>query len=257
MLRKISNDSRIYVYTIKMNEQRPSHILVVDDDRDIRDLLDRFLTKHGFRVSTARDGLSLRKALVNVAIDLIVLDVMLPGESGLSLCKTIRSESTTPIIMLTAMGDDSDRIIGLEVGADDYLPKPFNPRELLARINAVLRRFHSKQETSYLTGDTLKFDNWILNKGTRTLKNPKGIEIELTTGEYDLLLALVSHPRRILTRDYLLDLYRGRNANPFDRKIDIQIMRLRRKIEDNPKQPRLIKTVRGGGYMFSSEVKGD
>ena len=236
-----------------MPDQTVPHILVVDDDREIRDLLNRFLVKHGLRVSTARDGIEMTRILDGAAIDLVVLDLMLPGEDGLSLCRKLRSTTTLPVIMLTAMGEDTDRIVGLEMGADDYLPKPFNPRELLARIKAVLRRVQSLPAGSP-KGDTAKFDGWVLDLGSRRLTSPQGEEVELSTGEYDLLLAFATHPRRVLSRDQLLDLARGRTAAPFDRSVDIQVMRLRRKIEADPKEPRLIKTVRGGGYMFAAEV---
>jgi len=236
-----------------MADQTIPHILVVDDDREIRDLLNRFLVKHGLRVSTARDGVEMNRILDGSAIDLVVLDLMLPGEDGLSLCRKLRSTVNLPVVMLTAMGEDTDRIVGLEMGADDYLPKPFNPRELLARIKAVLRRVQSLPAASP-KGDTAKFDGWTLDLGSRRLTSPQGEEVELSTGEYDLLLAFATHPRRVLSRDQLLDLARGRTAAPFDRSVDIQVMRLRRKIEADPKEPRLIKTVRGGGYMFAAEV---
>jgi two-component system OmpR family response regulator len=236
-----------------MPEQTIAHILVVDDDREIRDLISRFLVKHGLRVSTARDGVEMMRILDGAAIDLVVLDLMLPGEDGLSLCRRLRATTTLPVIMLTAMGEDTDRIVGLEMGADDYLPKPFNPRELLARIKAVLRRVNSLANSAP-KGDIARFDGWTLDLGARRLSSPGGEEVELSTGEYDLLLAFATHPRRVLSRDQLLDLARGRSAAPFDRSIDIQVMRLRRKIESDPKEPRLIKTVRGGGYMFAAEV---
>jgi two-component system OmpR family response regulator len=236
-----------------MPDQTVPHILIVDDDREIRDLLNRFLVKHGLRVSTARDGIEMSRILDGAAIDLVVLDLMMPGEDGLSLCRKLRATNSLPVIMLTAMGEDTDRIVGLEMGADDYLPKPFNPRELLARIKAVLRRVQSLPASSP-KGDTAKFDGWVLDLGSRRLTSPQGEEVELSTGEYDLLLAFATHPRRVLSRDQLLDLARGRTAAPFDRSVDIQVMRLRRKIESDPKEPRLIKTVRGGGYMFAAEV---
>ena len=236
-----------------MPEQTIAHILVVDDDREIRDLISRFLVKHGLRVSTARDGAEMMRLLEGAAIDLVVLDLMLPGEDGLSLCRRLRATTSLPVIMLTAMGEDTDRIVGLEMGADDYLPKPFNPRELLARIKAVLRRVNNLNNSAP-KGDIAKFDGWTLDLGARRLSAPDGSEVELSTGEYDLLLAFATHPRRVLSRDQLLDLARGRSAAPFDRSIDIQVMRLRRKIEADPKEPRLIKTVRGGGYMFAAEV---
>jgi two-component system OmpR family response regulator len=196
----------------------------------------------------------MMKTLEGAAIDLVVLDLMLPGEDGLSLCRRLRATSMLPVIMLTAMGDDTDRIVGLEMGADDYMPKPFTPRELLARIKAVLRRVQALPASTTPSGETMCFDGWTLELGPRRLQSPRGADIELSTGEYELLLAFVTHPRRVLSRDQLLDLARGRSAAPFDRSIDIQVMRLRRKIEDDPKEPRLIKTVRGGGYIFAAEV---
>jgi two-component system OmpR family response regulator len=237
-----------------MSEPNQPHILVVDDDREIRDLLSRFLTKHGMRVTAARDGAEMMKALGERGIDIVVLDLMLPGEDGLVLCRRLRAESALPVIMLTAMGEDTDRIVGLEMGADDYLAKPFNPRELLARIKAVLRRARALPPATTPAGEALSFDGWSLEIASRRLLAPDGREVPLSTGEHDLLFAFLTHPRRVLSRDQLLDLARGRAAAPFDRSIDIQVMRLRRKIEADPKEPRLIKTVRGGGYVFSAEV---
>jgi len=237
-----------------MSEPAQPHVLVVDDDREIRDLLSRFLAKHGLRVTVARDGVEMMKALGERGIDIVVLDLMLPGEDGLALCRRLRSQSNLPVVMLTAMGEDTDRIVGLEMGADDYIPKPFNPRELLARIKAVLRRAQALPVTAAATGEALRFAGWTLELATRRLVTADAREVPLSTGEYDLLYAFLTHPRRVLSRDQLLDLARGRAAVPFDRSIDIQVMRLRRKIEDDPKEPRLIKTVRGGGYMFSAEV---
>ena len=239
-----------------ISEAPKPHILIVDDDAEIRDLLSRFLSKHEFRVTTARDGREMRQALQDWAFDLVVLDLMMPGEDGLTLCRQIRTESTIPIIMLTAMGEEVDRIIGLEVGADDYMAKPFNPRELAARIKAVLRRASGLGPSDTPEGRTqrLSFAGFELDPSTRTLNREIG-EIPLTAGEYDLLIAFVDHPRRVLNRDQLLDMARGRAAIPFDRSIDVQVGRLRRKIEEDPKNPALIKTVRGGGYMFTAEVR--
>ena len=231
------------------------HILVVDDDREIRDLVQRFLRKHDYRITTAGEGQEMRKVLQSGHFDLIVLDLMLPGEDGLSLCRWVRSTSSLPVIMLTAMADDTDRIIGLEMGADDYLPKPFNPRELLARIRAVLRRVETEGPNRYTaTQRILLFEGWRLNTARRELFRPDGNLVPLTSGEFDLLLALAERPRRVLTRDQLLDLTRGREVIPFDRSIDVQVSRLRRKIEDDPAEPARIKTVRGGGYLFSPTV---
>ncbi|MEI8393749.1 MAG: response regulator [Rhodospirillaceae bacterium] len=238
------------------------HILVVDDDREIRALLTRFLGSHGYRVSSAKDGGEMIKTLDAGRIDLIILDIMLPGEDGLSLCRRLRAGSSTPIIMLTAVGDETDRIVGLEMGADDYLPKPFNPRELLARIKAVLRRgagpgqpVGAGDTTTGDKGRVLIFERWRLDQARRELHSPDGVLIQLSAGEYDLMVAFAEHPQRVLTRDQLLDLARGRAAAPFDRSIDVQVSRLRRKLEDNPAEPALIKTVRGGGYLFAASVK--
>ena len=238
-----------------VSETPKPHILIVDDDAEIRDLLSRFLSKHDFRVTTAKDGREMRQALDDWSFDLVVLDLMMPGEDGLSLCRGIRGSSSIPIIMLTAMGEDVDRIIGLEVGADDYMAKPFNPRELAARIKAVLRRSNgvSTGESSDDRANKLAFSDFQLDPSTRSLTR-NGSDISLTAGEYDLLIAFVDHPRRVLNRDQLLDMARGRAAVPFDRSIDVQVGRLRRKIEEDPKNPSLIKTVRGGGYMFTPEV---
>jgi two-component system OmpR family response regulator len=233
-----------------------THLLIVDDDREIRDLLGRFLTRHGYRVTTARDGREMRKALADWRIDLIVLDLMLPGEDGLSLCRRLRADSSIPIIMLTAMGEETDRIVGLEMGADDYVPKPFNPRELLARIKAVLRRADGGLASERATGDAIMhFAGWTLDLARRRLGSPDDVIVDLSSGEFDLLVAFVEHPRRVLSRDQLLDLTHGRATVPFDRSIDIQVSRLRRKIEADPKAPELIKTVRGGGYMFTAAVE--
>ncbi len=239
-----------------------AHILIVDDDKEIRDLLARFLDKHGLRVTVAADGRDMKKALADWKIDLIVLDLMLPGEDGLTLCRNLRSESSIPVIMLTAMGEEMDRIVGLEMGADDYLAKPFNPRELLARIKAVLRRADELPQASDRgTGDdgdrdrVYVFSGWNLDAQRRDLISPDGVMVSLSGGEFELLMAFVSHPGRVLSRDQLLDLARGREAQPFDRSMDVQVSRLRHKIEIDPKNPALIKTVRSGGYMFTAKVQ--
>jgi len=229
------------------------HILVVDDDREIRDLLSRFLRKHSFRVTAAADGREMRKAMEAGKFDLVVMDLMLPGEDGLALTRWLRSTSGVPVIMLTAVGEETDRIIGLEMGADDYVPKPFNPRELLARIRAVLRRAEGLPSVESRKG-IVTFDEWKLDTDRRELFRPDGELVPLTSGEYDLLLALVERPQRVLTRDQLLDITRGRDTVPFDRSIDVQVSRLRRKIENDPKDPVRIKPVRGGGYVFACEV---
>ena len=233
------------------------HILIVDDHREIRDLVSRALAKEGFRVSTAGDGRVMRKVLADSRIDLIVLDLMLPGEDGLALCRALRAESNIPIIMLTAKGDEVDRVIGLEMGADDYLPKPFGSRELISRIKAVLRRCHmpATNEEDRQKPKRYLFDRWSFDAETRELFRDDGVVVPLSTGEYDLLLALVERPQRTLTRDQLLDLARKRAANAFDRSVDTQVSRLRKKIERDPSDPKIVKTVWGGGYVFTPTVR--
>jgi len=236
---------------------RSPHLLIVDDDREIRDLVSRFLAKHGYRVDTAADGREMDRLLAAGRFDLLVLDLMLPGEDGLSLCRRLRAESGLPIILLTALGEETDRIVGLEMGADDYLGKPFNPRELLARIKAVLRRADgiARRPESDGSAVTVGFEGWRLDHAKRELRSADGVLTPLSSGEFDLLLAFVEHPQRVLTRDQLLDLTKGRSAQPFDRSIDVQLSRLRRKIEADPKDPTLIKTVRNEGYIFTAPVE--
>jgi two-component system OmpR family response regulator len=232
------------------------HILVVDDHREIRDLVSRALAREGYRVSTAADGRSMRKALADSRIDLVLLDLMLPGEDGLSLCRALRAESNIPVIMLTAKGDEVDRVIGLEMGADDYVAKPFGSRELIARIRAVLRR--SGEAPVAAPGQRpmhYRFDRWTLDTGARELLRDDGVTVPLSTGEYDLLITFVERPQRVLSREQLLDLARGRAAAAFDRSIDTQVSRLRKKLERDPGEPKIIKTVWGGGYMFTPAVE--
>ena len=238
--------------------ERTPHILVVDDDREICSLVSQFLSRHSLRVSTARDGAEMMRMLEVARIDLIILDLMLPGEDGLSLCRKLRAQGPIPVIMLTAMGEEIDRILGLEMGADDYLAKPFNPRELLARVRAVLRRVGALPAPiaeASTGGRVLSFEGWRLDIAKRELKDSAGEIVILSSGEFDLLQAFAERPQRVLTRDQLLDLARGRAAVLYDRSVDIQVMRLRRKIEQNPKDPQLIKTVRSGGYMFTPAVQ--
>ncbi len=237
-----------------MNQGSP-HILVVDDHSEIRDLLKRFLEQHGMRVSCARDGKEMKRLLDEREFDLLVLDLMMPGEDGLILCRELRVKSRLPIIMLTAMGEETDRIIGLEMGADDYLAKPFNPRELLARIKAVMRRTQAEIQPvpEALTRD-LRFDRWLLDINRRELVDEEGVGMSLSTAEFDLLKVFLERPQRVLSRDQLLDLARGREAVAFDRAIDTLVSRLRRKLERDPKNPELIKTIWGGGYLFAADV---
>lgn len=232
--------------------ERADRIVVVDDDARIRDLLRRYLSQEGFEVLLAEDGKALSRHLSRESVDLIVLDLMLPGEDGLSICRRLRnSNDLTPIIMLTAKVEDVDRIVGLEVGADDYLPKPFNPRELLARVNAVLRRRPSLEAPGAPGKEvqTITFGDFEFDLSLRRLSK-SGEPIALTTGEFSMLKALVRHPRQPLTRDKLAQLARGREFEPFDRSLDVQVSRLRKMIEPDPAQPRYIQTVWGVGYVF-------
>jgi two-component system OmpR family response regulator len=234
------------------------HILIVDDDREIRDLLSKFLEKQSFRVTAARDAREARKLWPLGRYHLVVLDLMMPGESGLDFARWLRGQSEVPIVMLTAMGEETDRIVGLELGADDYVAKPFNPRELLARIRAVLRRATADSSTAGAKeppAKAVRFGGWMLEPARRRLVNPDGVEVPLTGGEYELLTVLVERPNRVLTRDMLMDLLRGRQAGPFDRAIDVAVSRLRRKLEDDGRNPQLIKTVRGGGYVLATTVE--
>jgi len=236
--------------------QSDPHVLVVDDDREIRDLISRFLRKNSFRVDVAADGLGMRETLARSKIDLVILDRVLPDEDGISLCRELRKESRVPIIMLTLLGSESDRIVGLETGADDYVVKPFSPDELLARIKAVLRRVNELPMQSDLQrAAVLRFAGWSLDRTRRRLCSPEGAAITLTDGEFDLLVAFAEHPQVVLSREQLLDLARGRAAIPFDRSIDVQVGRLRKKIEKDPEAPELIKAVRARGYIFTPSVE--
>jgi len=237
--------------------ERQNHILIVDDDREIRELLQTYLQKHGYRVSVAEDGRAMWKQLEQARINLVVLDLMLPGEDGLSLCRKLRSESDIAIIMLTAMGEETDRIIGLEMGADDYLAKPFNPRELLARIKGVLRRVRPgyMAEPDDTNTAMLKFGAWKLDTTARHLIDQQGQAVSLSSGEYRLLRIFLDKPNRTLSRDYLLDLISGKDALPYDRSIDVQVGRLRKRLGDDARVPEIIKTVRGAGYVFTSTVE--
>jgi two-component system OmpR family response regulator len=235
--------------------EKRRHILVVDDDREIRQLLQAYLEQNGYRVTAVGEGKAMSRVLEEQRIDLVVLDLMLPGADGLELCRNLRVKSRIPIIMLTARGDEMDRILGLEMGADDYLPKPFNPRELLARIKVVLRRSaalpYDQPET---TVRAIRFADWTLDPVARHLESAAGVVVPLSGAEYRLLKVFLEHPNRVLNRDQLLDLTQGRDADPFDRSIDVLVSRLRRRLEDDPKDPEIIKTVRGEGYVFAVQV---
>lgn len=237
-----------------MSEPAP-HILIVDDHREIRDLVGRYLARNGLRTTVAESAAAARRALKAAAVDLVVLDIMMPGEDGLSLCRHLRETAGPPVILLTAMAEETDRVVGLEMGADDYLVKPFNPRELLARIRAVLRRTQAvPRPRDPMEAGRLAFDRFELDPRRRELSEA-GTVVPLSSGEFQLLSAFARRPGMVLTRDQLIDLTTGRTPAVFDRSIDNQVSRLRRKIEKDPASPEIIKTVWGGGYMFTPEVR--
>ena len=233
-----------------------THLLVVDDDPQLRQLLEEYLSGNGFRVSSARDGRAMWRVLESSRVDLVILDLMLPGDDGLVLCRNLRARSEVPIIMLTARGEETDRIVGLEMGADDYLPKPFNPRELLARIKVILRRVRVQGETTPLSGlREVRFEGWTLDVTARHLTDPEGVVVSLSGGDYRLLELFLERPNRVLKRDLLIELLQGKEALPDDRAVDVQVSRLRRRLRDDAHDPRLIKTVRGEGYVFAAKVE--
>jgi len=237
--------------------ERP-HLLIVDDDREIRGLLAQYLEKHDFRTTAVADGKEMRRTLERSHVDLVVLDLMLPGEDGLSLCRELRTRSQVPVIMLTARGEDVDRIIGLELGADDYVAKPFNPRELLGRIKAILRRSaHAPRDPSPESVRGFAFNGWRLDTVTRTLTDATGKEVALSGAEYRLLAVLLGAGNRVLTRAQLTELLRGRDADPFDRSIDVRVSRLRQILGDDARAPQIIKTVYGEGYVVGVTVVTD
>jgi two-component system OmpR family response regulator len=231
-----------------------AHILVVDDDEEICSLLERYLRMQGFRVSVAHDGEEMEACLATANIGLVVLDVMLPDVSGLDLCRSLRSRSSIPIILLTALKEDVDRIIGLELGSDDYLCKPFNPRELVARIRAILRRVEERVDSGKPSGHVFRFEGFVADPETRRVVGADGAEIALTAAEFSLLTAFLTRPGKMLSRNQLLEITQGRDAEPFDRSIDVLVSRLRRKLNDADKQ-QLLKTQRNGGYQFAARVE--
>ncbi len=239
-----------------MNKPQP-HLLVVDDHREIREALEEYLTRNGYRVTTAADAAVARQVLVRGEFDLVVLDIMMPGEDGLALCRWMGATAAVPVIFLTAMAEATDRIVGLEVGADDYLVKPFEPRELLARVRAVLRRVHALPPRSRVEALTVRFDRWRLDVGQRELRGPDGEAVALSGAEFELLSAFLRYPDTVLSRDQLLELTQGGESRAFDRRIDIQVSRLRRKIEQDPANPRIIKTHWGGGYSLIGPVESE
>ncbi len=235
-----------------MNDDNPN-VLIVDDDAGIRDLLADYLAKQGMRVTVARDGKEMDERLASAWPDLIVMDLMLPGEDGLSLTRRVKAARDVPVIMLSARGEDIDRIVGLEVGADDYLPKPFNPRELLARIRAVLRRNHAGNHAA-TANDVARFGPFALDLSAQALSRD-GVEIPLSQAEFTLLKLFIERPNRALSRDQIMDSLKGYERDPFDRSIDVRVTRLRKKLEDDPSNPVYIRTVWGQGYLFSPKGK--
>jgi len=234
---------------------KQDHILIVDDDAEIRGLLGEYLQKQGYRATAVADGKGLRVAMEKSRPDVIILDLMLPGEDGLALCRDLRARSEIPIIMLTARGDETDRIVGLELGADDYVAKPFNPRELLARIKSVLRRARSLPDNlKPEEAGSYRFAGWTLDVATRNLTGADGVVVPLGGTEFRLLRIFLEHPNRVLTRDQLIDLMLSRDAAPFDRAIDVQVSRLRHRLGEDAKEPAIVKTVRGQGYVFAARV---
>jgi two-component system OmpR family response regulator len=231
------------------------HILIVDDHADIRALVQDYLEDEGYKVSTAPDGDAMRRIMAQDPVDLVLLDLILPGEDGLALARDLRVGADIGIIILTGRGETVDRIIGLEMGADDYLPKPFHLRELLARVKSVLRRSASRADAAHERPASARFNGWQLDLTARELTSPQGAMVRLTSGEFELLAVFVSNANQVLSRDRLLDLARNREAGPFDRTIDVQVGRLRRKLDDDPQQPALIKTVRGSGYIFTAQIE--
>lgn len=235
--------------------ERTPHILVVDDHREIRELLAKYLSRNGFRVSVASGGADMRQQMRTGTFDLVVLDIMMPGDDGLTLCRQLRQSSDIPVVLLTAAAEETDRIVGIELGADDYVTKPFNPRELLARIRAILRRAQGPARAPQDGPRRYRFDRWQLDPDRRVLLDEHGTEVRLGSAEFRLLAALVTRPSVVLTRDQLLDITAGRPAQVFDRSIDNLVSRLRRRIERDPQHPELIKTVWGDGYVFAAPVE--
>ena len=228
-------------------------VLVVDDDAELRSLLKSYLGEQGFSVTAVPDGAAMRRELDAGTFDLVILDLMLPGEDGLALCRELRTRSRMAILMLTARGDELDRIIGLEMGADDYLPKPFHPRELLARIRSILRRV--QELAGEAPARAYRFAGWTLDIGLRHLIGADGVAVSLSTGEFRLLQAMVENANRVMSRDRLMDVLSGREAGPFDRSVDVMISRLRRRLGDDGREPEIIKTVRNEGYVLTAKVE--
>ena len=235
---------------------KQDHVLVVDDDAEVRGLLRDYLQKQGYRVTAAADGKGMRAAFETGRPDFVILDLMLPGDDGLTLCRDLRARSNVPIIMVTARGDETDRIVGLELGADDYLPKPFSPRELLARIKSVLRRTRALPENlEPEKAKAFSFAGWSLDVASRNLTSPEGIVVALSGTEFRLLRVFLAYPNRVMTRDQLIEAMESRDAGPFDRAIDVQVSRLRHRLQDDAREPQIIKTVRSQGYVLAAQVQ--
>lgn len=230
-------------------------IAIVEDDPEIRDLVCALLAREGFDTKACDNAAALDSLLLATRPDLIVLDVMMPGEDGFSVCRRLSAQGGPPIVLVTAKSDDIDRIIGLELGADDYLAKPFNPRELIARVRAILRRAQASAAQPPPRPGVVRFEGWTFDPDARALNDPAGAPVELSAGDYELLSAFVEHPQRVLSRDFLMDWTKGRAATPFDRAIDVGLSRLRRKLRDDPQSPRIIRTVRNGGYIFAPRIE--
>lgn len=244
-----------------MNAVRMPHLLCVDDDIDVNELIANYFSQYGFQITCVQTGEAMRDAMAGGGIDVVLLDLGLPGEDGLDLARYLREHWNGPVIIVSGRGETIDRVVGLEVGADDYVTKPFDLRELLARVKTVMRRVSGENHEATPAavdgnGESAKylFEGWTLDKGARRLASPDDVEVTLTRGEFDLLLALVERPQRVVSRDQLMDIIHNRDAGPFDRSIDVQIGRLRKKLDDDPQQPRIIKAVRGLGYQFIAEV---
>jgi two-component system OmpR family response regulator len=234
--------------------QKPTRALIVDDDKEICALLCSYLADFGIEARGVHDGAAMRRALAEQAPDVIILDLMLPGEDGLTLCRQLRAASNIPVIMLTARGEPADRVVGLELGADDYVVKPFDPRELVARINTVLRRARGDGGAGAFESERIGFEGWTLDVGTRQLTTPRQMVVPLSNAEFRLLWTFIERPRRVLNRDQLMDAARGGASTAYDRSIDLLVSRLRQKLDDDPRDPKLLKTVRGEGYLFDARI---
>jgi two-component system OmpR family response regulator len=240
----------------KAGMETPDHVLVVDDDRELRGLLAEYLQKQGYRVTAVADGKAMRAAIGASRPDVIVLDVMLPGEDGFSLCRELRARSQTPIIMLTAKGEETDRVVGLELGADDYMAKPYSPRELVARIKSVLRRARALPDNLQpAAAAVFRFAGWTLDTATRNLTSPQGVVVALSGTEFRLLRIFLDHPNSVLTRDQLIEIMLAREAGAYDRAIDVQVSRLRQRLGEGAREPAIIRTVRGQGYVLAAHVE--